>query len=78
MSDKNNCEYCHPDLGGNYRSLTEFRINGGNQVEFRLNVASFKGIGVSLDNVPSMYPYGDFRKFKYCPMCSRLLDGSED
>lgn len=65
------CEYCHEP----FYDLVSFRVKGGRQEEYNLLVPSFDGLNNEhdYDYAHTYQPYGDFRKFTYCPMCGRKL-----
>ncbi|KRL39899.1 hypothetical protein FD45_GL000075 [Liquorilactobacillus nagelii DSM 13675] len=66
------CEYCHEPFG----NLASFRVKGGRQEVYNLSVPSFDGLSngqLDYDCAHAYQPYGDFRKFDYCPMCARKL-----
>lgn len=70
---KERCNYCHQDENGFLADLLSFRINEGLQMTFNIDVSSFDGGGVSIEDTPRMCPYGSFAKFSYCPVCGRKL-----
>lgn len=68
------CPYCHEP----FRSLASFRVKNGRQEVYNLRVTSFDGFSndqLDYDAIKNYQPYGDFRKFDYCPMCGYRLKG---
>lgn len=67
-----NCPYCHEQQ----QKLSIFRVKGGRNEVYNLFVSSFDGLSngqLDYDLAKNYQPYGDFIKFRYCPMCGRKL-----
>lgn len=69
------CLYCHyPEL-----PIMQFRIKEGRAgTIYKPTVGSFDGVGLLIDAVKRLEPYGEFVEFQYCPICGRRLEVEKD